>query len=109
MDTTKLTTIAGLLVIASLATGCNDAKACYEKGDEKACQAVCETGKPDAKPACYEIRAREVLACADGKGDCTAACASWTSAKAGAADVKDIYVAKLGSESKVAVIEGKCK
>jgi hypothetical protein len=104
----RKTMLSLILALTSLITACNKAADCYEKGDEKACQAVCETGKPDALPACYEIRARGALACVDGKGDCTSACANWSSAKV-SEDVKKIYVAKLGSGTKVAALDAKCK
>ena len=106
-----MTIIAMLGAIALLVAvaGCgDDAKDCYEKGDNAACRAVCETGKPDALPACYEIRAREALACVDGKGGCATACANWKNAKVTDA-VKNIYVAKLGTDAKVAALEQKCK
>ena len=103
--------IGKLGLIAVLAVGgCGDnTKDCYEKGDESACRAVCETGKPEGRPACFEIRAREALACADGKGDCVKACASWKNAKLSSDDIKNIYIAKLGTEAKVAALEQKCK
>jgi hypothetical protein len=113
MNTLRLDSLLGIATLTTLAAftmGCNDAKACYEKGDEKACNSICETGTPEAKPACFEMRAREVAACADGAGDCTKACASWKNAQIGGDDeIKNIYVAKLGSEAKVAAIKGKCK
>jgi hypothetical protein len=84
-----------------------DPKECFEKGDEKACQALCETGKPELLPTCYEMRARQVQACADGKGDCTEACKNWQNAQV-VEDTKKIYVAKLGSDAKVAAITKAC-
>ena len=99
-----------LAAVAVTVGGCGDnAKDCYEKGDAAACRSVCETGKPDALPACYEIRARETLACVDGKGDCAKACANWKNAKASADTIKNIYIAKLGTDAKVAALEAKCK
>ena len=99
-----------LLGAAAALGGCGDnAKDCYEKGDAKACQALCETGKPDVLASCYEIRARETLACVDGKGDCGKGCANWKNAQAGPDEIKKIYVAKLGSDAKVAALERKCK
>jgi len=106
----KLGLMAALAAVAVALGGCGDnAKDCYEKGDAQACRAVCETGKPDALPACYEIRARETLACVDGKGDCAKACANWKNAKASADTIKNIYIAKLGTDAKVAALEAKCK
>jgi hypothetical protein len=100
----------GLVALLAALGGCGDnAKDCYEKGDAKACQAVCDTGKPDARPACFEIRARETLACADGKGDCAKGCLNWKNAKLSADEVKKIYIAKLGTDAKVAALEQKCK
>lgn len=104
--------VGALSLIGLLAAlgGCGDnAKDCYDKGDAKACQAICETGKPDALGACYEIRARETLACADGKGDCTKACTNWKNAQAGGDQIKKFYIAKLGTDAKVAALEAKCK
>lgn len=106
----KLGLIALLAAVAVAVGGCGDnAKDCYEKGDAKACQAVCETGKPDARAACFEIRARETLACVDGKGDCAKGCANWKDAKLSSDLVKNIYIAKLGTDAKVAALEQKCK
>lgn len=106
----KIIGALGLVALLATVAGCGDnAKDCYEKGDAKACQAVCETGKPDAIPACYEIRAREALACAEGKGECVKACASWKNAKASPETIKNIYIAKLGTDAKVAALEQKCK
>jgi hypothetical protein len=100
----------GLVALLAGLGGCGDnAKDCYEKGDAKACQAICDTGKPDALPSCYEIRARETLACADGKGDCAKGCANWKNAQIGSDDIKKIYIAKLGSDAKVAALDKKCK
>jgi hypothetical protein len=100
----------GLIALLAAVGGCGDnAKDCYEKGDAKACSAICNTGKPDALPACYEIRARETLACAEGKGDCVKACANWKNAQAGGDDIKKFYIAKLGTDAKVAALEQKCK
>ena len=105
----KLVFIA-LLGAAAALGGCGDnAKDCYEKGDAKACQALCETGKPDVLASCYEIRARETLACVDGKGDCGKGCANWKNAQASSEEIKKIYIAKLGSDTKVAALEKKCK
>jgi hypothetical protein len=101
--------IALLAAVAVGVGGCGDnAKDCYDKGDAKACSAICETGKPDALPACYEVRAREALACAEGKGDCAKSCANWKNAKV-ADNIKNIYIAKLGTDAKVAALEQKCK
>lgn len=100
----------GFVALLVTVAGCgDDPKACFEQGDAKACQAICDTGKPDALPACYEIRAREALACADSKGDCAKACANWKNAQLSADTVKKIYIAKLGSDAKVAALEQKCK
>lgn len=107
-----MTSIGRLGLIALLAAlgGCgDDPKACYEKGEAKACQAICDTGKPEALGACFEIRARETLACADGKGDCVKGCANWKNAQIGADQIKKIYIAKLGTDAKVAALEQKCK
>lgn len=106
----KLGLIALLAAVVVAVGGCgDDAKDCYEKGDNTACRAICETGKPDGLPACYEIRAREALACVDGKGDCAKACANWKDAKASSDAIKNIYIAKLGTDAKVAALETKCK
>ena len=100
----------GLVALLAAVGGCGDnAKDCYEKGDAKACQAICETGKPDALPSCYEIRARETLACVEGKGDCAKACTNWKNAKLSSDAIKNIYIAKLGTDAKVAALEQKCK
>jgi hypothetical protein len=99
----------GLVALLVALAGCgDDTKDCYEKGVEKACQAICDTGKPGATPACFEIRAREALACVDGKGDCAKACANWKNAKLMSDDVKNVYIAKLGTDAKVAALEKKC-
>jgi hypothetical protein len=100
----------GLIALLAVLGSCgDDAKDCYDKGDAKACQAVCDTGKPDALGACYEIRTREALACADGQGDCAKGCANWKNAQIGPDQVKKFYIAKLGSDAKVAALEQKCK
>lgn len=98
--------LSGVLLLGLLACKPNPAD-CYEKGDEKACQAICDTGEEGSLMACYEMRARQVEACVDGKGDCQAACTLWTGA-VGHEDVEGFYVAKLGSEEKVAAIRQKC-
>ena len=106
----KILGALGLVALLVTVGGCGeDPKACYEKGDAKACQAICETGKQDAVPACYEIRARETLACAEGKGDCAKGCANWKNAKLSSDTIKNVYIAKLGTDAKVAALEQKCK
>ena len=106
----KIIGIMGLVALLAAVGGCGDnPQDCYEKGDAKACQAICDTGKPDAVGACYEIRARETLACADGKGDCVKGCTNWRNAKLSADTIKNIYIAKLGTDAKVAALEQKCK
>lgn len=98
-----------LTLAAIAATGCKpDPKDCYEKGDEKACNTLCGSGGQEFEAACYEMRARSVLACADGKADCTQACTYWKNAQISAENVKNIYVAKLGSEAKVAAVNKAC-
>jgi len=100
----------GLIALLLAVGGCgDDAKDCYEKGDAKACQALCETGKPDVIASCFEIRARETLACVDGKGDCAKGCANWKNAQLSSDQIKNVYIAKLGSDAKVAALEKKCK
>jgi len=99
-----VTGLVGLLVVACKP----NPSECIEKGDEKACQALCDTGKAELLSTCYEIRAREAAACADGKGDCTKACANWANAQAGGDSIKNFYVAKLGSEAKVAALNARC-
>ena len=86
----------------------NNAKACYEEGDNDACRAVCETGKPENDMACYEMRARALEKCVDGKADCTDACQAWKNAKISTDTIRNYYVAKLGSEAKVATANTKC-
>ena len=106
----KIVGAVGLVALLVTLGGCGeDPKACYEKDDAKACQAICETGKQDAVPACYEIRARETLACAEGKGDCAKGCANWKNAKLSSDSIKNVYIAKLGTDAKVAALEQKCK
>lgn len=106
----KIIGALGLIALLAALGGCgDDPKACYDKGDAKACQAICDTGKQDAIPACYEMRARETLACADGKGDCVKGCANWKNAQISADTIKKIYIAKLGTDAKVAALEQKCK
>jgi hypothetical protein len=106
----KIIGALGLVILLAALGGCgDDAKDCYEKGDATACRAVCETGKEGALPACYEIRARETLACVDGKGDCVKACTNWKNAQASSDEIKKIYIAKLGTDAKVAALEQKCK
>ena len=97
------------LAIALLAFGCKpDPRECLEKGDEKACQALCSTGKPELDATCYETRARAVVACVDGKTDCTEPCKSWGNAQLSGEDVRNYYVAKLGSPARVALVTKKC-
>lgn len=81
---------------------------CYEKGNAKACESLCETGKQEHMPACFEMRARMAVACVDGKGDCTAACDAWKNAGASSEDVKNVYVAKLGTDARVKALDAKC-
>ena len=69
-------------VVLLLAAACGksaDPSAC-EKGDDKACQSLCETGKPETQHYCYTARARQVKACAEKDVDCPAACALWKDA-----------------------------
>jgi hypothetical protein len=101
--------LACAVALFTASAGCNNAKACFDQGDEKACNAVCETGKSDAvtASACYEIRARAALACADGKGDCTAPCKNWNDTLS-SEDIHKHYVAKLGSAAKVAAMTKAC-
>jgi hypothetical protein len=110
MDRSKVVGVALVVVgVIALVPACKpNPSECYDKGDEKACQALCQTGKPEYTPTCFEIRARGVAACADGKGDCTTACESWKNAQASSDDIKNVYIAKLGSEAKVAAIKAKC-
>lgn len=106
----KIIGALGLVALLVTLAGCgDDPKACYDKGDAKACQAICETGKQDAVAACYEIRARETLACADGKGDCVKGCTNWRNAKLSSDMIRNIYIAKLGTDAKVAALEQKCR
>lgn len=106
----KITGRLGLIALLAALGGCGDnAKDCYEKGDAKACQALCDTGKPEVLASCYEIRARETLACVDGKGDCAKGCLNWKNAQLSADAIKKIYIAKLGTDAKVAALEQKCK
>jgi len=98
--------LVGVAVLALAACKPNPAD-CYEKGDEKACNAICETGEEGALPACYELRARQVEACANGQGDCKAACDLWANGKV-SEETRNIYVAKLGSDAKVSALESRC-
>lgn len=98
-------TVASALLLGA----CKDkAKACYEEGDNDACRALCETGKPENDMACYETRARALASCVDGKSDCAAPCASWKDAKISTEQVRNYYVAKLGTEAKVAEANKRC-
>ena len=58
--------------------------------------------KPEVIASSYEIRGRETLARADGKGVCVKGCANWKNAQMSADAIKKIYIAKLGSDAKVA-------
>ena len=95
------------LAALGLSLACTpDPATCYDAGDEKACNALCDTGEPTHRLACSEIRARNLVACADGQGDCKSACADWKNAE----DDKEraaLYVTKLGA--KAAALKDKCK
>jgi hypothetical protein len=98
-----------LFACAVAASGCKpNPSDCYDKGDEKACRALCETGKQEYEATCYEIRARAVVACVDGKGDCTEACKSWNNALISPENIKNVYIAKLGSDARVEAAKKKC-
>jgi hypothetical protein len=99
-------TMSVLLALCLSACGTNPAD-CYDKGNEQACNDLCNTGKEENLMACYELRARAVAACADGKGDCARPCEAWVSSES-MDQVRGFYVAKLGSEDKVAAINTKC-
>lgn len=100
--------ITVLAALALLVSACKPNPAdCYEKGDEQACNAICETGEDGSLMACYELRARQVEACAAGKGDCKTACELWQNA-AGQEQIRGFYLAKLGTDEKVAKITKDC-
>lgn len=105
-------TIFGLVVLAcgiGTLVGCKDkGAACFNEGDESACNALCETGKPEHQSACFEMRARSLVSCVDGKADCAAGCTAWKNAQASSEDVRNVYVAKLGTEAKVKAANAKC-
>jgi hypothetical protein len=97
-----------LLCASLLAIACkpNPSK-CTEQGDESACNELCDTGKEEYQPLCYEMRTRKVEACVDKDTDCAAACDLWKNAIIDET-IKNYYVAKLGTEAKVATLEKKC-
>jgi hypothetical protein len=109
MKKKKKMLVAGLgLFVLLLVVACKpNPSECLDKGDEKACQALCDTGKPELLNTCYEMRAREALSCADGKGDCTKACENWKTAQS-TDNIKGFYVAKLGSTDKVTALSARC-
>jgi hypothetical protein len=101
-------TIAILSVMAVLGCSKPDAKACLDKGEASACNELCETGKPEYRLLCFEMRGREIEACANGKGDCTKACQSWRNAE-GDDEVSMLYRGKLGSDERVAQFTKSCE
>jgi hypothetical protein len=105
--TSVVVVMMSLLAVAMFAACKPNPSECLEKGDEKACQALCDTGKPELLNTCYEMRARDALTCADGKGDCTKACENWKSAQS-SDNIKSFYVAKLGSTDKVTALSARC-
>ncbi len=95
-----------LLLLLSASCKPNPAD-CFDKGDEKACQAICDTGEEGTLGACYEMRARSVAACAGGTGDCKAACDLWQKSES-QPDVRSLYVAKVGSAAKMTTLVKTC-
>ena len=105
---TRLAPVLALVAVMLLVAACKpDPSECTEKGDESACNELCETGKPEFAPLCYEMRTRKVEACVDKDADCAQACELWKNAVV-SDTTKDYYVAKLGSDAKVAALTKKC-
>lgn len=93
-----------LLVVAACQPSPAD---CVDKGDIEACRKLCDTGKEEFLPLCYEERARKIEACVDKDADCAAACTEWTNAGPDDPGGK-AYRAKLGSDAKVAKMDETC-
>jgi hypothetical protein len=97
-----------LLPSLLLAAACQASPAdCLDKGDIAACNSLCETGKEEFLPLCYEERARKVQACAEKDADCAAACGLWKDSEANEV-ARNAYRAKLGADDKVAALQAKC-
>lgn len=107
-STRRALTASAIALLVSAMCSCKPNPAdCYEKGDEKACNRLCETGAEQYLATCYEMRARVVEACVDGGGDCEKACALWR--LAGPDDLsRKVYVGKLASAKRVKAMEKKC-
>jgi hypothetical protein len=104
----KLGDMRFIAVLCLLLSACEASPSdCVDKGDMEACNSLCNTGKEEFLPLCYEERARKVAACADANTDCPGACQLWKDAAANET-ASTAYRAKLGSDAKVAAINAKC-